>query len=102
MVPVSQIKASSKSLPKKTIRLCTSRNRYRRFLAEQTYQKPWKKRQLAQPLEGRIIRSSDHKQSRGSQQQEERGTNKHKSTPAFINLRARRKKGLGSQCHVTI
>ncbi|MEQ2301251.1 hypothetical protein AMECASPLE_033941 [Ameca splendens] len=41
-------------------------------------------------------------QSQGSQQQEERGTNKHKSTPAFINLRARRKKGLGSRCHVTI
>ncbi|MEQ2313210.1 hypothetical protein AMECASPLE_039298 [Ameca splendens] len=80
--------------------LSTSRKRYRR--AEQTYQKPWKKRQLAQPLEGRIIRSSDRKRSRGSQQQAARGTNKHKSTPAFINMRTRRKKGLGSRCHVTI
>ncbi|MEQ2183545.1 hypothetical protein GOODEAATRI_033719 [Goodea atripinnis] len=44
--------------------LSTSRERYWR--AEQTYQKPWKKRQLAQPLESRILRSSDHKRSRGS------------------------------------
>ncbi|KAK5602133.1 hypothetical protein CRENBAI_016134 [Crenichthys baileyi] len=52
-------------------RLSMSRKRYRR--AEQTCQKPWKKRQLAQPLEGRTVRSSDHKRKRGSQQQAARG-----------------------------
>ncbi|MED6254421.1 hypothetical protein ATANTOWER_025909 [Ataeniobius toweri] len=77
-----------------------SRKHHRR--AEQTYQKTWKKKELAQPLEVRTIRSSDHNRSRGSQQQEERGTNEHKSTPAFINLRTRRKKGLGSRCHTML
>ncbi|MED6259411.1 hypothetical protein ATANTOWER_022397 [Ataeniobius toweri] len=53
-----QIKVSSKPLPKKVNRLNTSRKCHWRV--KQTYQKTWRKKQLAQPLEGRTIRNSDH------------------------------------------
>ncbi|MEQ2296583.1 hypothetical protein AMECASPLE_026157 [Ameca splendens] len=70
--------------------------------SKQTYQKPWKKRQLAQPLEGRIIRSSDHKRSRGSQQQAARGTrNKQTQVNTCIHQPAHEKKegtGLPVSC----
>ncbi|MED6258658.1 hypothetical protein ATANTOWER_010318 [Ataeniobius toweri] len=75
----------------------TQHEQKRHRLVGQTYQKPWKKRQLAQPLEGRTIRSSDHEAPSSKR-------NKQTQVNTCIHQPAREKKegtGLPVSCDYT-